>query len=143
MIAEAAPIHTAAVNGVAVRFFRGPTDRPDMPWHAHEELLAALALPRDLRRALRAALLRTWSEACHTVEADGEPVLIAPHFVAQGLIDMAKEAGRGITTTPEVVDREYARAGVTALNALTSHMPAAEDRIDWVMQAFRSHGGQA
>lgn len=142
MIVIAAAIHVATVNGVTVRFFRGPTDGPDMPWHAHEELLAALALPRDLRRALKAALLRSWKSACHTIEADGEPVLIAPHFVAQGLIDMAKEVGKGVTTTPKVVDREYARAGVAALNALTAHLPAAEDRIDWVMQAFRRHGGQ-
>ena len=143
MIMEAAPIHAAKINGVTVRFFCGPADGPDMPWHSHEELLAALALPRDLRRALKAALLGSWNDACHTIEADGEPVLIAPHFVAQGVIDMAKEVGRGVTITPEVVDHDYARAGVAALNALTAHLPAVEDRIDWAMQAFRNHGGQA
>lgn len=143
MIAVASPIHTATINGVALRFFRGPADGPDMPWHAHEELLAALALPRDLRRALKAALLRSWKEACHTVEVDGEPVLIAPHFVAQGLIGMAQEVGKGITTTPDLVDREYARAGVAAMSALTAHIPAAEDRFNWAMQAFHNQGGAA
>lgn len=141
MIATAPSIHTATINGTTVRFFRGPTDGPDMPWHAHEELLAALALPRDLRRVLKAALLKHWKEACHTVEAEGEPVLIAPHFVAQGLIGMAQEIGKGVTTTPDLVDREYARAGVGAMNALTAHLPDARDRFDWAMQAFRSHGG--
>lgn len=141
MIAAAFPVHTAAINNVSVRFFRGPADGPDMPWHVHEELLAALALPRDLRRALKAALLKSWKEACHTVEADGEPVLIAPHFVAQGLIGMAQEIGKGITTTPDLVDREYARAGVGAMNALTAHLPNAEDRFAWAMQAFRNQGG--
>lgn len=143
MIASATPIHTASINGVAVRLFRGPADGPDMPWHAHEELLAALALPRDLRRALKAALLRCWEDACHTVEVDGEPVLIAPHFVAQGLIGMAQEIGKGITTTPDLVDREYARGGVAAMNALTAHIPAAGDRFTWAMQAFRNQGGAA
>ena len=143
MIASATPIHIATINGVTVRFFRGPADGPDMPWHAHEELLAALALPRDLRRSLRAALLRNWQGACHTVEVDGEPVLLAPHFVAQGLIGMAQEVGKGITTTPDLIDREYARAGVAAMNALTAHMPAAEDRFTWAMQAFHNQGGTA
>lgn len=143
MIAEAVPVYTAIIAGVSVRFFRGPTDNPDMPWHAHEELLAALVLPRDLRRALKAALLRSWAEACHTVEVDGEPVLIAPHFVAQGLIGMAQEVGRGITTMPDLVDREYTRAGVAAMNALTAHMPAASDRFTWAMLAFRNQGGEA
>ena len=143
MIAEAAPIHAAIINGMTVRFFRGPADGPDMPWHAHEELLAALALPRDLRRSLKTARLRSWKDVCHTVEADGEPVLIAPHFVAQGLICMAKEVGKGITTTLEVVDRDYACAGVAALNALTAHIPAAKDRATWAMQAFHNQGGKA
>ncbi len=65
MIERVTPIHVATINGVSVRFFRGPGDRPrHAPWHAHEELLAALALPRDLRRVLKAALLKCWKEAC-------------------------------------------------------------------------------
>ncbi|WP_345819897.1 hypothetical protein ABC766_27075 [Methylobacterium fujisawaense] len=141
MIERVTPLHVATINGVSVRFFRGPATGPDMPWHAHEELLAALALPRDLRRVLKAALLKCWKEACHTVEVDGEPVLIAPHFVAQGLIGMAQEVGKSITTTPDRVDREYASAGVAAMNALTAHIPAAEDRFTWAMQAFHNQGG--
>ncbi|SFT24473.1 hypothetical protein [Methylobacterium sp. yr668] len=141
MIASATPIHVTTINGVSVRFFRGPADGPDMPWHAHDELLAALALPRDLRRALKAALLKGWKDACHTVEVEGEPVLLAPHFVAQGLIGMAQEVGKGITTTPDFVDREYARAGVAAMNALTAHLPDTQDRFAWAMQAFHNQGG--
>ena len=143
MITGAEPIHIATINGVTVRFFGGPSSSPDMPWHAHEELLAALALPRDLRRALKAALLRSWREACHTVEVDGEPVLIAPHYVAQGLIGMAQEVGKGVTTTPDLVDHEYARAGVGAMNALTAHLPDTQDRFACAMQAFRNQGGAA
>ncbi|MGU3421375.1 hypothetical protein [Methylobacterium sp. D54C] len=143
MIAIASPIHTATINAITVRFFRGPTDGPDMPWHAHEELLAALAMPRDLRRLLKAALLKHRKDACHTVEVDGEPLLLAPHFVAQGLIGMAQEVGRGVTTTPDLVDREYARAGVAAMNALTAHLSAAEDRFTWAIQAFQNQGGAA
>ena len=143
MIERATPIFTAEVNGTSVRLFRGPATDPDMPWHAHEDLLAALALPRDLRRALKAALLKSWREACHTVEVSGEPVLLASHFVARGLISMAQEVGKGITTTPDLVDREYARAGVAAMNALTAHLSAAEDRFTWAMQAFHNQGGAA
>lgn len=141
MIERAVPIHVATINGTSVRFFRGPAAGPDMPWHAHEELLAALALLQSLRRALKTALLKNWKDACRTVEVDGEPVLIAPHFVAQGYISVAQEVGKDFTTTPDLVDREYACAGVAAMNALTAHMPAAEDRFTWAMQAFHSQGG--
>ncbi|SFT11033.1 hypothetical protein [Methylobacterium sp. yr668] len=140
MIERAAPIHTATINGVSVRFFRGPAAGPDMPWHAHEELLAALALPRDLRRILKAALLKSWKKACRTVEVDGEPLLIAPHFVAHGFIGMAQEVGKGISTTPDLVEREYSRAGAAALNALTAGL-SPEKRVEFAMQAFRNQGG--
>jgi len=140
MIERAKPIHVATINGVSVRFFRGPAAAPDMPWHAHEELLAALALPRDLRRALKAALLKNWKEACRTVEVDGEPVLIAPHFVAQGYIGVAQEVGKDFTKTPDIVDREYSRAGAMALKILTTGLGPA-DSVEFAMQAFHNQGG--
>lgn len=60
MIPPASPIHTSAINGIAVRFFPGPGEEPDLPWHTHEELLAELSLPRTRRRVLRAGVLRPY-----------------------------------------------------------------------------------
>ncbi|KQP99885.1 hypothetical protein ASF59_10845 [Methylobacterium sp. Leaf121] len=141
MIAAAKPIHTATVAGKPFRFFRGPGDAPDMPWHAHDDLLAALALPRPLRRELRAKMLKNFGPNCRTVEVDGEPVLIAPHYVAQGLVSAAREGGHGITTTPAQVDRDYVAGGMAALKTLTDGLGQTES-FQYVMSAFRNQGGE-
>lgn len=143
MIASTSPILTGNINGVPVRFFGGPTDAPDMPWHAHEDLLTALALPRGVRRALRSAILKHQADSCRTVEVEGEPILLAPHFVAQGLIGMARDIGRGVTTAPELVEREYNEAGVAAMGVLTAHLSSAEDRAHWAIKAFKNQGGDS
>jgi len=140
MIAAAQPLHVATVCGKPFRFFRGPGDAPDMPWHAHDDLLAALALPRSLRRELRAKMLKNFGPQCRTVEVDGGPVLIAPHYVAQGLVSAAQEGGHGITATPAQVDREYVNGSMGAMKALTAGLGQAEG-FHYVMAAFRNQGG--
>ncbi|MCG5247950.1 hypothetical protein [Methylorubrum extorquens] len=140
MIAAAKPIHTANVAGKPFRFFRGPGDAPDMPWHAHDDLLAALALPRPLRRELRAKMLKNFGPECRTVEVGGEPVLIAPHYVAQGLISAAQEGGKGITEMPAQVDRDYVTGGMAAMKTLTAGLGQVEG-FEYAMQAFRNQGG--
>lgn len=140
MIPTAQPLHVATVCGKPFRFFRGPGDAPDMPWHAHDDLLAALALPRPLRRELRAKMLKNFGPQCRTVEVDGEPVLIAPHYVAQGLVGAAREAGGGIAATPAQVDREYVTGSMGAMKALTAGLGQAEG-FHYVMAAFRNQGG--
>lgn len=140
MIAAAQPLHVATVCGKRFRFFRGPGDAPDMPWHAHDDLLAALALPRPLRRELRSKMLKNFGPQCRTVEVDGEPVLIAPHYVAQRLVGAARDAGHGITTTPAQVDREYVAGGTAALKALTAGLGQAEG-FHYLMAAFQNQGG--
>lgn len=141
MIITAEPIHTATIGGKPFRFFRGPGAAPDMPWHAHDDLLAALALPRSLRRELRAKMLKNFGPQCRTVEVDGEPTLIAPHYVAQGLISAAKEGGKGITTMPDQVDREYVTGGMAAMKVLTAGLGQVEG-FEFVMSAFRNQGGE-
>jgi hypothetical protein len=142
MIVKAMPLHVATVCGKPFRFFRGPGDAPDMPWHAHDDLLAALGLPRSLRRELRSKMLKNFGPQCRTVEVDGEPVLIAPHYVAQGLVSAAQEAGHGITTTPAQVDREYVEGGMAALKVLTAGLGQVEG-FHYVMAAFRNQGNEA
>lgn len=142
MILAASPIHTGTINRTAVRFFPGPGEEPDLPWHAHEELLAALALPRTLRRVLKAGVLKHWRDHCRTVEVEEEPVLLAPHFVAQGLIGAAQEAGGAITTVPDLVEREYVREAQEALQALTAGMATVQERVAFALHAFRTQAGK-
>jgi hypothetical protein len=139
MIVAVQPLHVATVCGKPFRFFRGPGDAPDMPWHAHDDLLAALALPRSLRRELRSKMLKNFGPQCRTVEVDGEPVLIAPHYVAQGLVGAAQEAGGGIAATPAQVDREYVTGAMGAMKALTAGLGQAEG-FHYLMAAFQNQG---
>ena len=46
MTALVAPIHTGRLNGQPVRFFKGPSGGPELPWHAVEDLYRALGLPQ-------------------------------------------------------------------------------------------------
>lgn len=135
------PIYMGTINGRAVRFFRGPGDEPDMPWHAHEDLLASFGIPRALRRTLRAQVLKHWPQACRTVEVEGEPVLLAPHFVGQGIISASSDASFGIAEAPKRVERDYYLAGTEALKVLTAGLPTAEERTAWAFAAFRNQGG--
>lgn len=139
MIAVDAPIHTGTINGKSVRFFKGPTDAPDMPWHAHDDLLSALGVPRDLRRRLRADMLRGFADVCRTVEVAGEPVLLAPHYVAQGLIGAAEQAGQGIARDPHIVSRDYTSSGLKAMSALTVGLTEMES-FKFAIDAFRNSG---
>lgn len=45
------PIHTATIGEHQLRFFRRPINdgKPDLPWHAVEDLHRCLGLNRDLR----------------------------------------------------------------------------------------------
>lgn len=133
------PLHTGLVAGHPVRFFRGPASGPDMPWHALEDLYRALGLPRSLRRHMRQMTQRRWGTELRTIATGDEVVVIAPHFVAQGLVGAASEAGRGLVSDPDRVDREYHREGAKALKALTGDMPLAS-AIDFAMAAYRGQG---
>ena len=52
MNAVVTPLHVGTVGGVPVRFFRGPSGQPELPWHAVDDLYRALGLPRAKRRFL-------------------------------------------------------------------------------------------
>ena len=81
------PLHVATVGGPPLRFFRTPINdgRPDLPWHAVEDLHRCLGLNRAARKYFLHRL-REWKEPRTVATADGL-VTIAPHFIAQGTID--------------------------------------------------------
>ena len=130
------PIHVGTVNGHRVRFFRSPLDdgRPDLPWHATEDLMTAAGVSRDMRRAL-SRRSKGLTDEFQTVATDDGLVVIAPHPSAQGLLGAVVELGRA----PASVEREYQLAGADALDVLTAGVPF-EQMIDWTCVATRRWG---
>lgn len=87
------PIHTATIGEHQLRFFRRPINdgKPDLPWHAVEDLHRCLGLNRDLRKHFLHRL-RAWKEPRTVATADGI-VTVAPLYMPQGCIDAMVEEG--------------------------------------------------
>ena len=130
------PLHVGIINARDVRFFKGPSNGPEMPWHAVEDLYQALGLPRSLRRELLRKTQAHWGMELRSVATADGPVVVAPHYVAQGLIGAAVEA----MGAPPHVEKDYARAGVGALNALTGDL-GPKAAIEFVVAAYRNTNG--
>ena len=131
------PIHTAAINGIPVRFFASPfPEEPDFPWVAYADLTLAARVERGFRQHYKAALKRDWKDGWKVVDtADGELLLIA-HFAAQGLIGGAIEIG----SAPASTKAQYARAGADALKSITDGLEGTA-LLDWIGRAFRRWEG--
>src|SRR3712207_2740148 len=136
MKALVTPIFTGAINGRLVRFFRGPSGRPELPWHAVEDLYLAAGLPRDVRRQLLRLTQGSWSRELRTVATPDSVVTIAPRHVAQGLLAAFVETGR----TPATLEAEYAQAGAAAPKALAGDLPAMAG-VQFALAAFRNTNG--
>jgi hypothetical protein len=108
------PLHIATTGGHPLRFFRTPINdgRPDLPWHAVDDLHRCLGLNRDARRFFL-RWLRAQKEPRTVATTDGL-VTIAPHCMAQGCIDAMVEKGMA----PASVRTEYDLAGSEALKKL-------------------------
>jgi len=136
MSAVVTPLHVGRAGGVPVRFFKGPSGQPELPWHAVDDLYRALGLPQAKRRFLLQVTQAQWSEDLRTVATAEGLVTIAPHYVAQGMIDAAVEA----MGAPAEVEREYVRAGKEALEKLVGDLPPLAS-FEFVMRAFRNTHG--
>jgi hypothetical protein len=113
MTPAVAILHTATIASAPVRFFRSPLSVPDLPWHAVNDLHSALRLPSDLSKTFKYRLKREWKADLLKVRVDGAPLLIAPHFMAQGLIGAMVEMG----VAPASTDLDYRLAGAAAFEA--------------------------
>ena len=129
------PIHTATINGHPLRFFKGPAAGPDLPWHAMDDLYRAMALSLALRRHMLQMTQRRWGGDLRTVATADGPVVIAPHFVAQGMIGAAVET-MGV---PASFEGEYTRAGVEAMKKLTGDLPP-QTKVAFAVAAFHGQG---
>src|SRR5262249_11098709 len=132
------PLHVATVGKMQLRFFRTPNDdgRPDFPWHAVDDLQQCLGL--DGKASLRKAYWESaeFRTAYRTIATEGQLISVAPHDVAQGLIDAMIQLG----LAPSTARTEYENAGVAALAKLTLHLPfPSEAFFAWMKAAIERH----
>ena len=133
------PLHVATVGKKQLRFFQTPNDgRPDFPWHAVDDLQPCLGLDGRSNESLRKAYWEgaEFRTAYRTIATEGELIRVAPHHVAQGLIDAMIQLG----LAPSTARTEYENAGVAALAKLTLHLPfQSEAYFAWMKAAIERH----
>ena len=127
------PLHVGTINSHPVRFFEAPLPVPQIPWHAVEDIQKAANLPRDLRRRMLRKTQEAWPGELRTVATADGLVTIGPHYVAQGFIGAAIEAG-GASASLEM---EYAKASAAAMTALGAGLPP-QARFELAMTAARN-----
>jgi hypothetical protein len=100
------PLHVGTVSGQPLRFFKTPLDdgKPDLPWHAVDDLQRVLGLNREQRKFF---LHKLRNRDVRTVATADGIITIAPHYMAQGTIDAMIEMGKA----PASVRAEYDRVG--------------------------------
>lgn len=133
MTAIISPLSTGTINGEPVRFYKAPGAEPELPWHAHDDLLRALKLSREKRRYL----LRSCQAQCpgemKTIATVDGLVTIAPHPLAQALLGAVAEVDAAFVS----VEIEYRFAGVAAMKALGAGLPPAA-RFELAITAARN-----
>jgi hypothetical protein len=127
-----APLHTAAVGLGNLRFFRSQEEGPRQPWHSVEDLYRCMSMDRGLRRHFLAKLKADWKADIREVQTDTGQTTIAPHFMAQGVIDSMIAVGHA----PASMDIAYARACAGAMDVLTLGMSPAE-AMTYSVAAYR------
>lgn len=138
MSAIVAPTYTGTVAGHPVRFFKGPSGQPELPWHAVEDLFRAAGLPRPLRRHFLQAM-QTAGEVRTVATLDGV-VTIAPHPVAQGFLDALPEMGSIGANASPALKMDYAAAAAQAMSVMTGDLPFSAT-IELVAAAYRKTRG--
>lgn len=129
-------LHTGTVGGKPLRFFAPPVLKPDLPWHALEDLYRCLDLPRPVRREMMSKTVKRWAPDLRTVRVGREAVMIAPHFMAQGLIQSLEDVLWDIGRVPRNAYLDYARAGAVATAALLDQLKIpSNERTKWMLSA--------
>jgi hypothetical protein len=97
MNAALAPLHTATIHGLPVRFFRAGAGAAEIPWHALDDVARVLGLHGHLREQLVRMTCAALPGATRTMPlTSGELVTIAPQHVGVRLIQVAAQCAAGI-----------------------------------------------
>ena len=129
-------IHTATIAGKPVRFFRAPSGKPELVWHAANDLFVACGFSEPMREHFRRSLQEIFGTDIQTIATSSGPVTIAPHVAAQGLLGAAADVGE---VMPPRITEEYALGAAEAMNALMGDLPPAAS-VEFLCQAARNSG---
>jgi hypothetical protein len=137
MPAIVSPIHIEAIGLHNVRFFRSPLTGPRQPWHAIDDLFAAMTISRGLRRAIKADMPKSeWGKAMVQVQTADGPLDIAAHFIAQAAIGLAQER----FNLPKDFEISYTEAVAKAMKVITAGMSDLE-AVNYTIAAYRNENG--
>jgi len=121
------PLLVGDVEGHKVRYFLSPvflhTGKPDLPWHAVDDLWAIFMPDRETFDGVKRRLRSDWN-APKTVATPEGIVTIAPHFMAEGIIHAVGQ----LECRPKNFLRlrgRYRYFCTQALKTMTSHMSGA------------------
>jgi hypothetical protein len=123
------PIHVERVGEIDVRYFRSPrtnrTGVPDMPWHACDDLWAALEIEPHARSIFLQRLRADWGDP-ETVASPAGLVVIAPFIMGDIMVTEWLKA-RGVSQDSEGasclelrIRGSFRRGNTCALKAMTS-----------------------
>lgn len=120
------PIHVVEIDGMELRLFASPryqrSGQADLPWHSADDLRAILRLPDDLREAFQRKMKSDWDEV-RTIATDHGITTIAPHFMAEGMIDFLLRRESIMSDEDRVRIRGSYRRGITAATkAMVPHL---------------------
>lgn len=133
------PLSNAAVGLANLRYFRPPLSGERMVWHSAQDLHACLSLPRDLRREFKSKLhSSSWSRDTRAVMTDAGPTILAPHWMAQGLISSMVDLS---FAQPEI-EHAYVAGMVEATRVYHLELGLSEiEGVNYSLRAFRNENG--
>lgn len=142
-----APIYETTLCGQRLRFFRSPTiddNRPDFAWHSVDDLQRCLRMTAEEREFF----LRSMREidgkdgdplrVIRTLATADGPVTVAPHYVAQAIIQARDHFGEA----PEGAYDEYCFHSKKATDQLMGDLKGPAG-FEWIIAAFHRWGKSA
>jgi hypothetical protein len=131
------PLHEAIVRGNRLRFFKSPLNdgKPDFPWHSIDDLANCMGLSSVQREFILRSMRNkpNVGDPLRTVSTSNGPVVIAPHYVAQGMIGALRQMKKVSKSAADA----YARAGADACTKLIGGMSFTDGLMEWMGAAMR------
>jgi hypothetical protein len=133
------PITIATINGVSVRFFRSPQQGYDFPWSCFTDLMEAAKLKEEHQLFFLRMVRNTHGNDTRVVPTSRGPVVLAPHFMAQGAIHAMEELG----FVSSKFEDEYCHGLAEAVSAVVAHLPPVARFDAAIAMAQRQVGAEA
>ncbi|GGF56587.1 hypothetical protein GCM10007301_15330 [Azorhizobium oxalatiphilum] len=127
------PLHTISLAGHPFRYFRSPLAGAHLPWHSADDLQLCLALPSQARQHLLRQ--NPYRDATRVIATVSGITTIAPHFMAQGLIEAAADFG----LIQGDFEAAYVKGASTALKSMMGDLPPMA-RLAFALAAFENDG---